>query len=88
MQISKDAKSDVPEDSALSTASDPDALNEDFPSTGAVYGSVEPHIFTNPARADHWRDVYEKARYECRHRFDPSFQWSAQDEKRAARKVR
>ncbi|KAM0712036.1 hypothetical protein Q7P37_011130 [Cladosporium fusiforme] len=87
MQLSKDPKQDVPEDSAVSTASDSDVLNEDFPSTGSVFGSVEPHIFTSPARADHWREVYEKARYECRHRFDPSFQWSAQDEKRAARKV-
>lgn len=87
MQFSKEPKHDSPEDSVLSAASDSDALDGDFPLTGSVYGSVEPHIFTDQTRADHWRSVYEKARYECRHRFDPSFQWSAQDEKRAARKV-
>ena len=61
---------------------------EDYPpSTGATYGSVEPHVFTHPARAEYWRNTYEKAKYECRHRFDPSFQWSHQGEVLVKRKV-
>lgn len=57
------------------------------PSTGAQYGSVEPHVFTHPARAEYWRKVYGEAEYECRHRFDPSFRWSRQGEVSVKRKV-
>lgn len=87
MQSPEDPEHDAKDMSALSTSSDPNATTDDFPSTGAVYGSVEPHIFTNPARADHWQKVYEGSRYECRHRFDPSFEWTAGEEKKATRKV-
>lgn len=52
------------------------------------YGSTTDHIFSNDLVADYWRDVYEKAKYEGRHRFDPQFQWSAAEEKRVRRKVR
>lgn len=62
-------------------------LDERIPSTGSQYGSVEPHIFTDSLRAEHWRGVYEGSKYECRHRFDPSFQWTAKEEKKALRKV-
>lgn len=57
------------------------------PSTGSQLGSVEPHVFSHPARAEHWREIYENAKYECRHRFDPSFQWSHQGEVLVKRKV-
>lgn len=50
-------------------------------------GSTEDHIFADPVTADYWRKVYERAGYENRHRFDPSFQWSAEDEKKLIRKV-
>lgn len=48
--------------------------------------SVE-HPFTDPEIADRWRKVYEKAQYENRHRFDPSFTWTDHEEKRLLRKV-
>lgn len=89
MAYDKDSKT-IPSDgsAAQSTLSDFGAQSvEEFPSTGAQYGSVEPHIFSNPARAEHWRNVYETAKYECRHRFDPSFQWSAKGERLIKRKV-
>lgn len=89
MSYNKDAK-DIPSDgsAAQSAISDPGAnIDEWFPSTGAQYGSVEPHIFTNGARAEHWRNIYETAKYECRHRFDPSFQWTARSEVLVKRKV-
>ncbi|KAF7559615.1 hypothetical protein G7046_g4545 [Stylonectria norvegica] len=60
---------------------------EELPSTGAHYGSIEPHIFSSPARAEHWRNIYEKAKYECRNRFDPSFTWSAKGEVLVKRKL-
>ncbi|KZL65140.1 allantoate permease (permease for phthalate transporter) [Colletotrichum tofieldiae] len=51
------------------------------PSTGEALGSVEPHVFSNPCRASHWKQIYEDAAYEGRHRFDASFTWSADEEK-------
>ncbi|KAL4727189.1 hypothetical protein ACLX1H_006090 [Fusarium chlamydosporum] len=48
--------------------------------------SVE-HPFTDPEIADRWRKVYEKAQYENRHRFDPSFTWTDHEEKRLLRKI-
>ncbi|OAQ61526.2 hypothetical protein VFPPC_16522 [Pochonia chlamydosporia 170] len=79
-------------DSSATTSSAPSEIAESNfddlpPSTGHQYGSVEPHVFTNPVRADYWRNIYENAKYECRHRFDPSFQWSPQGEVIVKRKL-
>lgn len=57
------------------------------PSTGEVLGSVEPHIFSNPRRAEHWHQIYEDAAYEGRHRFDASLTWSAEEEKGLKKRV-
>lgn len=76
-----------PSEGVLRTSSDTASRGEVItfqegpPETGNIYGSVEPHVFSDPASAQYWREVFEKAQYECRHRFDTSFQWSAQDEK-------
>ncbi|KAK1675755.1 major facilitator superfamily transporter [Colletotrichum godetiae] len=51
------------------------------------YGSTDEHVFSDPSIADHWRKVYEKASYENRHRFDPNYTWSAEDEKKLVRKI-
>ena len=53
----------------------------------AGYGSSDEHIFSDPSIADYWRKVYEKAHYENRHRFDPSFKWTAEEEKAVVKKV-
>lgn len=87
MQSPKDSKHNVNDTSGRSMSSDLNASDDDIPTTGAQYGSVEPHIFTNPARAEHWQNVYEGSKYECRHRFDPSVQWTESEEKKALRKV-
>ncbi|KAF9875932.1 allantoate permease [Colletotrichum karsti] len=55
--------------------------------SAATLGSTDDHIFTDPSIADYWRKVYEKAEYENRHRFDPSYQWSAEEEKKLVRKI-
>lgn len=61
---------------------------DDFPSsTGSQYGSIEPHVFSSPVRAEYWRNIYEHAKYECRHRFDPSFRWTPLGEVLVKRKV-
>mgnify|MGYP001413719771 CR=1 FL=1 len=51
------------------------------------YGSTDNHIFSDPAVAEYWRGVYEKAGYENRHRFDPSFTWTAEEERKLLRKI-
>ncbi|EME79282.1 uncharacterized protein MYCFIDRAFT_79616 [Pseudocercospora fijiensis CIRAD86] len=51
------------------------------------YGSDRNHVFADEKVADYWRDVYEKAKYEGRHRFDPDITWSADEEKRLKRKI-
>lgn len=48
---------------------------------------AEQHIFNNPVVAERWRDIYEKAEYENRHRFDPTFMCTPEEEKRLVRKI-
>ncbi|EXJ92391.1 hypothetical protein A1O3_00941 [Capronia epimyces CBS 606.96] len=65
---------------------------DDSPEGGSIredcyLGSTEQHPFSSPADAEHWRSVYESARYEGRHRYDPSCQWSSTEEKRLVRKL-
>ena len=43
--------------------------------------------FLDPKVAAHYRDVYEKAQYECRHVFDPTLEWSEDEERRIVRKL-
>lgn len=51
------------------------------------YGSSNNHIFSDPMVADRWRRIYEAAQYENRHRFDPGYTWTAQEEQKLVRKV-
>lgn len=59
------------------------------------YGTLEPdgeihdskNPFLDPEVAEYWRTVYEKAQYECRHVFDPSLTWTAEEEKAIVRKL-
>lgn len=51
------------------------------------HGSSDEHIFSDPAIAAYWRAVFDKAGYENRHRFDPSFTWTAEEEKKLVRKI-
>ncbi|KAL2755563.1 hypothetical protein ACRALDRAFT_1051083 [Sodiomyces alcalophilus JCM 7366] len=53
----------------------------------SVWGSTEDHPFSDPSAAEYWRKVYERASYENRHRFDPSFQWTADEERKLVRKI-
>lgn len=68
-----------------------DASNSSYTSSNedidGDYGSYGVHVFTDPKVAEYWRNVYEAASYEGRHRFDPTFTWSATEEKHLKRKV-
>jgi hypothetical protein len=50
--------------------------------------SADDHVFKDRVTAQYWRDVYDKAEYEGRHRFDPDYTWTEAEEKRLVRKVR
>jgi hypothetical protein len=84
METAKEPINAAGEDSSGRTSLNSD---EGIPSTGSQYGSVIPQIFTDPSRSAHWSGVYEASEYECRHRFDPTLEWSAEDEKKVLRKV-
>ncbi|KAI0010324.1 MFS general substrate transporter [Xylariaceae sp. FL0662B] len=73
----------TPRDSSSSGAS------EDAPSAEVdqEYGSTSTHVFSDPVKAEHWRNIYEKARYENRHRFDPNYTWTAEEEQRLVKKI-
>lgn len=43
--------------------------------------------FLDPDVATHYRGLYEKAQYECRHVFDPSLEWTPAEEKAIVRKL-
>jgi hypothetical protein len=49
-------------------------------------GSTDDHIFSDPIVAGRWQKVYDAAKYEGRHRFDPSYTWTAAEEKALVRK--
>lgn len=43
--------------------------------------------FLNPDVAERYREVYERARYECRGVFDPKLTWEPAEEKRLLRRI-
>lgn len=45
------------------------------------------HVFEDSDTVDYWASIYEKAQYEGRHRFDPNFTWTPEEEKKLVRKV-
>lgn len=59
--------------------------NDQSGSDDEGYDNKNP--FIDPDVAAHWRDVYEKSTYECRHLFDPNLTWTAEEEKRIVRKL-
>lgn len=82
-----DEKIPVPasEHSADSSSNESD---NDLEKVQPEYGSHKDHIFSNPDVAEYWKGVYEKAHYEGRHQFDPTLEWSAEEEIRIRKKVR
>ncbi|EGY16253.1 allantoate permease [Verticillium dahliae VdLs.17] len=60
---------------------------ESRPARKGHYGSTEDHVFSDPSVADYWRKVYEQAGYENRHRFDPTLEWTAEEERKLVKKL-
>lgn len=61
-----------------------EALHEPEPEseTGT---SLNP--FADPEVAERYAALYEKAKYECRHVFDPTMTWTREEERRLVRKI-
>ncbi|KAK6458391.1 putative allantoate permease [Scheffersomyces xylosifermentans] len=49
--------------------------------------SYEKNPFLDPIVAEHYRELYENSKYECRAAFDPNFEWEEQEEKKLIRKL-
>lgn len=62
-------------------------LLSDVPASEESGYDEEKNPFRNPDVAQHWTEVYEKSKYECRHVFDPSLSWSEEEERRLVRKL-
>ncbi|CRK23906.1 hypothetical protein BN1723_003054 [Verticillium longisporum] len=60
---------------------------ESRPARKGHYGSTEDHVFSDASVADYWRKVYEQAGYENRHRFDPTLEWTAEEERKLVKKI-
>ncbi|KAK0619637.1 major facilitator superfamily domain-containing protein [Immersiella caudata] len=48
---------------------------------------TEKNPFADPDAAEHWRLVYEKSQYECRHVYDPALTWTEEEERKIVRKL-
>ncbi|AEY97432.1 FAER444Wp [Eremothecium gossypii FDAG1] len=49
--------------------------------------TVGDNPFEDPNVAEYYRKVYEDAKYECRHAFDPKLTWTKEEERRIVRKL-
>jgi hypothetical protein len=45
------------------------------------------NIFSDPEVASHYVSVYNEAKYECRHVFDPDLEWTKKEERGIIRKL-
>jgi hypothetical protein len=48
---------------------------------------IQKNPFLDPKVANHYRQLYEDAKYECRHEFDPDFEWTPEEEKKIIKKL-
>ena len=71
----------------INATADPAAETDSQRVHGLDSQNSRNHVFSDPVAAEHWRNIYEKAGYENRHRFDPEFTWTAEDERKLVRKV-
>lgn len=64
-----------------------ESLNSNSEDLEGDHNHTKRHVFSDPKIADYWKNVYEQARYEGRHRFDPDYTWSPEEENKLRRKV-
>lgn len=49
--------------------------------------SLEKNVFADPEVCAHYTALYEKSKYEGRHVFDPTLEWTDQEERALIRKI-
>ena len=49
--------------------------------------SLDGNIFSDPDIEEYYKQVYENAKYECRHVFDAKATWTPEEEKAVVRKL-
>ncbi|EPE06865.1 allantoate permease [Ophiostoma piceae UAMH 11346] len=77
----------IPGDDTKETSTHAFPLGDASSSDDGEAFALEKNPFADPRVAQHWREVYEKASYECRHVFDPAITWSEEEEKKLVRKL-
>ena len=58
-----------------------------FDDTAVTREQFANNPFLDPKVAEHYRAIYEKNQYECRHVFDPELEWTTTEEKRLVRRL-
>jgi hypothetical protein len=88
IMASKDEKHQgVVADTQLASPDNTMGVSQRFSTKGGSDGSEGEHVFSDPTVEAYWRSVYDDAKYESRHRFDPTLTWSAQSERLLKKKV-
>lgn len=77
----------VEPDSPVKSKEDPVLPSSELSGSEEGGYATEKNPFADPVVADHWREVYEKSQYECRHVFDPNLTWTEEEEKKIIRKL-
>lgn len=62
-----------------------DGVTSDDITTGSAGTGGNP--FSDPDVAERYRQVYDKAHYECRHLFDPELTWTEEEERRLVKRT-
>ncbi|KAI2624529.1 MFS general substrate transporter [Xylaria nigripes] len=63
----------------LASNSSPPSSEDEFP--------LKRNPFADQRLAAHWKQIYDNSRYECRHVFDPTLEWTEEEEKKIIRKL-
>jgi len=62
-----------------------DEVKNDGATTSSVITDDNP--FSDPEVAKRYREIYERARYECRRCFDPKLTWTVEEERQLVRRL-
>lgn len=63
------------------------SLNTNLSELESQENDIGPNPFKDPFLAEHYAQVYENAKYECRKAFDPQLEWSLEEDKKLMKKV-
>ena len=59
----------------------------DEPASGYTDAELRANPFLDPKTEEYYRKLYEDAKYECRHVFDPHLEWLPAEERKVVRKI-